>query len=153
HREAGNSTGVVLALMQIGYIHMCAGEGESAARWFSECARTCESSGNVWYHAYAQWGLGVAATLRADHEGAAQLGRAALGTIRLMDGGRGVGLCRDARAGPAAPRNEAIGGVTLPAAAETAGAPIPAVPAAPLRRHHDAALATARTALPGAEYR
>src|SRR5262249_42945651 len=30
---------------------------------------------------------------------------------------------------------------------------IPAVPADPLRRHHDAALAAARTALPGAEYR
>ena len=153
HREAGNSTGEVLALMQIGYIHMCAGEGESAARWYSECARTCESSGNVWYHAYAQWGLGVAATLRADHEDAARLERAALSTMRHMDDSMGVVLCLDALAWAAAPRNEAIRAVILAAAAETTWAAIPAVPAAPLRRHHDAALATARTALPGAEYR
>jgi non-specific serine/threonine protein kinase len=153
HREAGNSTGEVLALMQIGYIHMCAGEGESAARWFSECARTCESSGNVWYHAYAQWGLGVAATLQADHEGAARLERAALSTMRHMDDAMGVVLCLDALAWAAAPRSEEIRAVTLAAAAETAWAAIPAVPADPLRRHHDAALAAARTALPGAEYR
>ena len=153
HREADNPMGVVLALMQIGYIHMCAGEGESAARWFSECARACESSGNVWYHAYVQWGLGVAAMLRADHQDAAQLERAALSIMRHMDDSMGVVLCLDALAWAAAPRNEAIRAVTLAAAAETAWAAIPAVPAAPLRRHHDAALAAARTALPGAEYR
>jgi predicted ATPase/DNA-binding NarL/FixJ family response regulator len=153
HREAGNPMGVVLALMQIGYIHMCAGEAEPAARWFSECARTCESSGNVWYHAYAQWGLGVAAMLRADHEGAAQLERAALSTMRHMDDSMGVVLCLDALAWVAAPRNEAIRAVTLAAAAEATWTAIPAVPAAPLRRHHDAALAAARAALPGAEYR
>ena len=65
----------------------------------------------------------------------------------------GVVLCLDAlawaaAAGPGAPR-----AVTLAAAAEGAWAAIPATPAAPLRAHHDAALETARAALPGAEYR
>jgi predicted ATPase/DNA-binding NarL/FixJ family response regulator len=153
HREAGNPIGVVLALMQIGYIHMCAGEAGSAAHWFRECARTCESSGNVWYHSYAQWGLGVAAMLRADHECAAQLERAALCTVRHMDDSMGVVLCVDALAWAAAASGEAIRAVTLAAAAEAAWAAIPAVPAPPLRQHHDAALAAARTALPSAEYR
>jgi non-specific serine/threonine protein kinase len=153
HQETGNPVGVVLALMQIGYIHMCAGEAASAAHWFRECARTCESSGNVWYHAYAQWGLGVAAMLRADHERTAQLERAALCTLRHMDDSMGVVLCLDALAWAAAACDEATRAVTLAAAAEAAWAAIPAVPAPPLRQRHDAALAAARTASPGADYR
>ena len=74
HREAGDHMGVVLALMQIGYIHLCAGEAEPAADWFVRCASVCVGSGNVWYHAYAQWGLAVVAVLRGDHEDAARLG-------------------------------------------------------------------------------
>jgi non-specific serine/threonine protein kinase len=73
--------------------------------------------------------------------------------MRHMDDSMGVVLCLDALAWAAAPRNEAIRAVTLAAAAETAWAAIPAVPAAPLRQLHDAALAAARTALPGVEYR
>ena len=60
HREAGHQMGVVLALMQIGYIHICAGEAEQAAYWFTRCADVCRDSGNAWYHGYAQWGLAVA---------------------------------------------------------------------------------------------
>jgi len=153
HREAANPMGVVLALMQIGYIHMCAGEAGSAAHWFGECARNCESSGNVWYHAYARWGLGVAAMLDADHECAAELERAALGAMRHMDDSMGVVLCLDALAWAAAASGETTQAVTLAAAAEAAWAAIPATPAAPLRRHHEAALAAARTASPSAEYR
>jgi non-specific serine/threonine protein kinase len=153
HREAGNPAGMVLALMQIGYIHMCSGEAAAAAHWFGECARTCESSGNVWYHGYAQWGLGVAAMLSADHECAARLERAALCTMRHMDDPMGVVQCVDALAWAAAASGEEIRAVTLAAAAEAAWAAIPAVPAPPLRQRHDAALAVARTALPGADYR
>ncbi len=153
HREASNPLGVALALMQIGYIHMCAGEAEAAAHWFRECARACESSDNVWYHGYAQWGLGVAAMLRADHGCAAELERAALCAMRHMDDSMGVVLCLDALAWAAAASDEAIRAVTLAAAAEAAWAAIPAVPAPPLRQRHDAALAAARTALRTAEYR
>jgi non-specific serine/threonine protein kinase len=153
HREAGDPTGVVLALAQIGYIHVCAGEAASAAHWFRECARACERSGNAWYRAYAQWGLGVAALLRADHEGAAKLERAALCAMRHMDDSMGVVLCLDALAWAAAAAKEARRAATLAAAAAAAWAAIPAVPAAPLREHHDAALDAARTALPGTEYR
>jgi non-specific serine/threonine protein kinase len=91
--------------------------------------------------------------LRADHECAAQLERAALCTMRYMDDSMGVVLCVDALAWAAAASGEAIRAVTLAAAAEAAWAAIPAVPAPPLRQHHDAALATARRALPSAEYR
>jgi predicted ATPase/DNA-binding NarL/FixJ family response regulator len=152
-REAGHHTGEVMALMQIGYIHVCAGEAEQAACWFTRCADLCQVSGNVWYHAYSQWGLAVVALLRGDHEGARRLGCEALRTIRCMDDAMGVVLCLDALAWAAAARREAIRAATLAAAAERAWAAIPATPAAPLRAHHDGALAAARAVLPGTEYR
>ena len=153
HREAGDRMGVVLALMQIGYIHLCAGETEPAADWFVRCASVCAGSGNVWYHAYAQWGLAVVALLRGDHEDAGRLACAALRAIRGMDDAMGVVLCLDALAWAAAAGQEAVRAATLAAAAERAWAAIPATPAGPLRAHHDAALRAARAALPGAEYR
>ena len=148
HREAGDHLGVVLALMQIGYIHMSAGEAESAACWFTRCAAACQDSGNVWYHAYAQWGLAVVALLRGDHAGATRQGCAALRAIRCMDDAMGVVLCLDALAWAAAAGHEAVRAATLAAAAEGAWAAIPATPAGPLRAHHDAALQVARAALP-----
>jgi non-specific serine/threonine protein kinase len=153
HREAGHHMGEVMALMQIGYIHLCAGEAEPAACWFTRCADVCQDSGNVWYYAYSQWGLAVAALLRGDHEGARRLGSAALRAIRGMDDAMGVVLCLDALAWAAAARREAVRAVTLAAAAEAAWAAIPATPTAPLRAHHDATLEAARAVLPGAEYR
>jgi non-specific serine/threonine protein kinase len=153
HREAGEHMGVVMALMQIGYIHLCAGEAESAACWFTSCADLCQDSGNVWYHAYSQWGLAVATLLRGDHEAARRLGSAALCIIRGMDDAMGVVLCLDALAWAAAAGHEAVRAVTLAAAAERAWAAIPATPAGPLREHHDATLRAARAALPGADYR
>jgi len=153
HREAGDHMGVVLALMQIGFIHMSAGEAEPAADWFTTCADVCQDSGNVWYHAYAQWGLAVVALLRGDHEDARRRGCAALRTIRCMDDVMGVVLCLDALGWVAAAQREAIRAVTLAAAAEVTWAAIPATPAGPLRAHHDAALRAARAALPSAAYR
>ena len=153
HREAGHHMGEVLALTQIGYIHICAGEAEQAACWFTRCADLCRDSGNAWYLGYAQWGLAVAALLRGDHEGARRLGCSALRTIRSMDDAMGVVLCLDALAWAAAAHRETARVVTLAAAAETAWAAIPATPAAPLRAQHDAALEAARAALPCAQYR
>jgi predicted ATPase/DNA-binding NarL/FixJ family response regulator len=152
HREAGDHVGVVMALMQIGYIHLCAGEAEPAADWFAQCAAVCASSGNVWYHAYTQWGLAVVALL-GDHEGATELGCAALRVIRCMDDAMGGVLCLDALAWAAAAGHEARRAAILAAAAERAWAAIPATPAGPLRAHHDEALRVARAALPGTEYR
>jgi predicted ATPase/DNA-binding CsgD family transcriptional regulator len=153
HRAAGDRRGVMLALMQIGYIHLCAGEADPAADWFARCAAVCAGSDNVWYHAYAQWGLAVVAVLRGDHEDAGQLACAALRVIRCMDDAMGVVLCLDALSWAAAAGQEARQAATLAAAAEGAWAAIPATPAGPLRAHHDEALRVARTALPGAEYR
>jgi len=153
HHEAGDHRGVVMALMQIGYIHLCAGETEPAADWFTRCAAACTASGNAWYHAYTRWGLAVVAVLRGDHEGAGPLACVALRGIRGMDDAMGVVLCLDALAWIAAAGHEAVRAVTLTAAAEGAWAAIPATPAGPLRAHHDEALRVARAALPGAEYR
>ena len=153
HQRCDDQIGVVLALAQVGFIHMCAGEAPEAARWWDECARVSQASGNVWYHAYAQWGLAVAALLAGDQEDARRLGCAALRAIRGMDDAMGAVLCLDALAWVAAARGEATRAVTLAAAAEAAWAAIPATPAAPLRAYHDAALEAARAALPGAEYR
>ena len=153
HQQSGDQIGVVLALAQIGFIHLCAGEAAAAADWWGECARVSKASGYAWYHAYSQWGLGMAALLRADHDGAAQLERAALRAMRHMDDPMGVVLCLDALAWAAAAGREAVRAVTLAAAAEAAWAAIPATPAAPLGAYHDAALGLVRKALPGAEYR
>src|SRR5215471_9093442 len=148
HRGLADETGVVLALMQIGFIHLCSDQARTAADWFGRCARTCESSGNVWYHAYAQWGLGVAALLLGDHDAGAELARAALRTMRHMDDPMGVVLCVDALAWVAAARLHALRALTLLAAADAAWAAIPATPYPALRKHHDAALAMAREAVP-----
>ncbi len=153
HRQSADQIGVVLALAQIGFIYLCAGEAPAAADWWGECARVSEASGNAWYHAYSQWGLGVAALLRADHDDAARLECMALRTMRHMDDPMGVALCLDALAWAAAGRQEAARAVTLAAAAEGAWAAIPVRPVSPLIAHHDAALRVARAALPGAAYR
>jgi len=153
HQESSDQVGEVLALMQIGYIHLCADEPRQAADWFGECARVCETSDNAWYHAYAQWGLGVAALLCGDHDRAGVLEGAALSTMRHMDDPMGVVLCVDALAWIAAARQEPVRALTLLGAADAAWAAIPAAPAAPLRRHHDEALAAARKAVPDEEYR
>ena len=148
HQQAGDQVGVVLAQMQFGYIHLCAGEARSAADWFGKCAHTCDSSGNSWYHAYARWGLGVAALLLADPGAAAGLVRAALDSMRKLDDPMGVVLCLDALAWIDAAHDQAPRALTLLAAADAAWAAIPATPQPVLREHHDAALAAARDAVP-----
>jgi predicted ATPase/DNA-binding CsgD family transcriptional regulator len=153
HRQSADQIGVVLALAQIGFIHLCAGKATATADWWDECARVSEVSGNAWYQAYSQWGLGVAALLRADHDRAARLECAALRTMQDMDDPMGVVLCLDALAWAVAPGRDAVRAVTLAAAAEAAWAAIPATPPGPLQAYHDAALRVARAALPGADYR
>jgi len=148
HQQSGDQVGVVLAQMQIGFIHLCAGEAEPAAGWFGQCARTCENSGIAWYHAYARWGLGVAALLLADHGAAAGLVRTALDSMRKLDDPMGVVLCLDALAWIAVAPDQAPRALTLLAAADAAWAAIPATPYPGLREHHDAALAAARDAVP-----
>src|SRR5262249_60304646 len=66
HRQSADQVGVVLALAQLGFIHLCAGELEAAADRYSGCARLAEGSGNTWYETYGRWGLGVVAWLRGD---------------------------------------------------------------------------------------
>jgi predicted ATPase/DNA-binding NarL/FixJ family response regulator len=147
HQRSGDQVGVVLAQMQIGFIYLCAGEAPSAADWFGECARACQSSGITWYHAYARWGLGVAALLVADYGAAAGPVRAALDSMRRLDDPMGVVLCLDALAWIAAAQDQAARALTLRAAADAAWAAIPATPQPALRKHHDAALAAARDAV------
>ena len=148
HQQSGDQVGVVLAQMQIGFLHLCAREAQSAADWFGECARTCDASGNTWYHAYARLGLGVAALLLADQGAAAVLVRAALDSMRKLDDPIGVVQCLDALAWTAAAYDQAPRALTLLAAADKAWAAIPATPRPDLREHHDAALAAARDAVP-----
>lgn len=103
-----------------GFIHLCAGEVEPAAGWFGERARTCENSGNTWYHAYARWGLGVAALLLADHGAAARLVRTALDSMRKLEDPRGVVLCLDALSWIAVAPDQAPRALTLLTAADAA---------------------------------
>ena len=153
HRQSADQVGVVLALAQLGFIHLCAGELEAAADRYSECARLAEGCGNAWYEKYGRWGLGVVAWLLADHDRAAEQVCAALRAARDMDDSIGIALCLDVLAWVAASQMSAARSATLLAAADAAWAVIPAALQPALRRHHDAALTSARDALPESAYK
>jgi len=145
HRQSADQVGVVLALAQLGFIHLCAGELEAAADRYSGCARLAEGSGNTWYETYGRWGLGVVAWLLADHGRAAGQVCAALRAARDMDDSIGIALCLDALAWVAASQTSAARSATLLAAADAVWAAIPAVLPPGLRVHHDAALGAVHT--------
>jgi len=153
HEETGDQIGVALALAQTGFIRLCSGEPRMAADLYTQCARVSESSGNVWYQTYAQWGVGVATWMLGDPGNAAASVGAALAVMRRVDDPIGVALCLDALAWIAASRNETARSLTLLAAADRAWATIPAPLPPGLRRHHEEALGVARKALPAAGYR
>jgi predicted ATPase/DNA-binding CsgD family transcriptional regulator len=152
HRQSADQVGVVLALAQLGFIHLCSGELEAAAECYGECARLAESCGNVWYQKYARWGLGVAAWLLADHYGAAGRLCAALRAARDMDDSIAIALCLDALAWVAASQLNGARSAALLAAADAAWTAIPAVLPPALRVYHDAALASCRETMPDGVY-
>ena len=151
HREDADQLGVALALMRIGFMYLCAGEAREASDRFSECARVSESSDNVWYHTYAQWGLAVATWLLADHDSAATLASEALRTMRGIDDPMGIALCLDTLGWIAAESQPHRGVVLLGAADAAWSAFLLALPPA-FRERHDAALHRAQAALPGSAY-
>jgi predicted ATPase/DNA-binding CsgD family transcriptional regulator len=148
HRESGDQIGVALALAQIGLTHQHAGEAQAAADRWGESVRVCEASGNVWYQANSQWGLGVAEWLLGNLDKAALLECAALRTMRHMDDPMGVVLCLDALASIAVRRKQAVRALTLLGGADAAWAAIPAARQPALCGYYDAALAAARETLP-----
>ncbi|MGE5292162.1 MAG: ATP-binding protein, partial [Micromonosporaceae bacterium] len=147
HREAGDQIGAAQALMATGYMHLYSGEPRAAADRFAECARVCHSSGNVWYHTYAQWGLAATRWLLADRDGAATLASAALGTMRDLDDPIGVALCLDTLSWVAAGQRQALRALTLLSAVDAAWSAIQIALPNTLREQHDAAIATARAAV------
>jgi len=153
HEETGDQIGIALALAQTGFIRLCSGEPRMAADLYTQCGRVSESSGNVWYQAYAQWGVGVATWLLGDPCGAAAPVRAALSVMRRADDPIGVALCLDALAWIAASRHETARSLALLAAADKAWAAIPAPLPVSLRVHHEEVLGEARKVLPAAEFR
>jgi len=153
HRESADQIGVALVLMAIGFIHLLAGEPQAAEGRFGDCARVCESSGNLWYHTYAQWGLATSMWLLGDHDRAATLAPAALSTMRDLDDPIGVGLCLDTLAWVAAAQGQASRAVTLLAAVDAGWSAIQNALANTLREQHDAALGAARAAMSEGAYR
>jgi DNA-binding CsgD family transcriptional regulator len=153
HEENGDQIGIALALAQTGFIRLCSGEPQMAVDLYTRCARVSESSGDVWYQTYAQWGVGVATWLLGDPCGAAVSVRAALSVMRRADDPIGVALCLDALAWIAASRHETARSLTLLAAADKAWTAIPAPLPPGLRTHHEEALGEARKTLPAAEFR
>ena len=152
HREADDQIGVALVLTAGGYMHLFSGEPQLAAERFGECASVCESSGNVWYHTYAQWGLAAAKWLLADHEGVAALASAALSVMRDLDDPIGVALCLDTLAWVAAGQRQAVRALTLLGAVDAAWSAIQNAPANSLREQHDAVLGAARAATSESAY-
>jgi predicted ATPase/DNA-binding NarL/FixJ family response regulator len=153
HQQSGDQIGTVLALSQMGYMHLCSGQLRAATDRYSECARLAGSGGNVWYETYARWGLGVVAWLLADHDGAAGQVCSALRAARDMDDQIGVALGLDTLGWIAASQKQAARALTLLAAADSAWAAIPGVLPADLGGHHTTALEAARQALPDSAYR
>ena len=152
HREADDQIGVALVLTASGYMHLFSGEPQLAAERFGECASVCESSGNVWYHTYAQWGLAAAKWLLADREGVAALASAALSVMRDLDDPIGVALCLDTLAWVAAGQRQAVRALTLLGAVDAAWSAIQNAPANSLRKQHDAALGAARATISESAY-
>ena len=146
HREADDQIGAAQALMAIGYTHLYSGEPQAAADRFAECARVCQSGGNVWYQTYAQWGLATTRWLLADREGAAAQASAALSTMRDLDDPIGVALCLDTLSWAAAGQRQAVRALTLLSAVDAAWSAIQIGPPNTLREQHDTAIATARAA-------
>jgi non-specific serine/threonine protein kinase len=144
HREAGDQIGVVQALMAIGYMHLFAGEPQPAAERFGECASVCQSSGNVWYHTYAQWGLATARWLLDDRDAAAAPASAALSAMRDLNDPIGVALCLDTLAWIAAGQRQAVRALTLLSAVDAAWSAIQIGLPNTLHEQHAAALGTAR---------
>src|SRR5215467_2438848 len=153
HRESADQIGVALALMAIGYVRLFSGEARVAAELFRDCARVCETSGNAWYNAYAQWGLATAMWLLADRHGAATMASAALSVMRDLDDPIGAALCLDTLAWIAAGQRQPLRAVTLLGAVDAAWSanqiPLPNT----LREQHDAALSAACTAMPESAWR
>jgi hypothetical protein len=63
-------------------LHLSSGETQAAAGRFGECARVCQSGGDLWYHTHAQWGLATAMWLLAGDDHAATLASVALSAMR-----------------------------------------------------------------------
>jgi predicted ATPase/DNA-binding NarL/FixJ family response regulator len=152
HRDSADQVGATLSLLHSGYMHLCSGQSQAAAERFGECMRVSERGGNLWSQTYARWGLGVAALLLADPDGAAALEYTALRAAQDIDDRIGVAQCLEALAWIAAARKQSARALTLFGAAEAARAAIPAVLPAALREHHEAALGAVRAALPGTAY-
>ena len=148
HKESGDQIGAAMTLTQLGFAQLRAGEHAAAAELFSECARLARGSVNMWGEKYAWWGLGVTAWLRGDNDEAVSYVHAALRAGRDMDDRVGVAACLDTLGWVAASQQQPARALTLLAAADAAWAAIPALLLPSLRRHHAAALTTAREALP-----
>jgi predicted ATPase/DNA-binding NarL/FixJ family response regulator len=146
HREADDQIGAAQALMAIGYTHLYSGEPQAAADRFAECARVCQSGGNVWYQTYAQWGLATTRWLLTDRDGAAAQVSAALSTMRDLDDPIGVALCLDTLSWAAAGQRQAVRALTLLSAADAAWSAIQIGLPNTLREQHAVAMATARAA-------
>jgi predicted ATPase/DNA-binding CsgD family transcriptional regulator len=153
HRAAGDQIGEAQTLMAIGYMHLFSGEPQAAAGRFGECERVCQSSGNVWYHAHAQWGLATAKWLLADHDGAATLASAALSVMRDLDDPVGIALSLDTLAWAAGAGRQALRALTLLGAADATWSAIQIGGPNTLREQHDAALRAARAAVSESAYR
>jgi predicted ATPase/DNA-binding CsgD family transcriptional regulator len=153
HREADDLIGAAQALMAMGYMHLFSGEARAASDRFDECASVCCSSGNVWYHTYAQWGLATAKWLLADHDGAAMLASAALSSMRDLDDPIGVALCLDTLAWVAAGQRQPLRALTLLGAVDSAWSAIQIGLPNTLHAEHVAALEAARTGISESDYR
>ena len=153
HREAGDQIGVAQALMAVGYMYLFSGEPQLAAERFVECASVCESSGNVWYHTYAQWGLATARWLLGDRDGAAAPACVSLRAMRDLDDPIGIALCLDTLAWIAAGKRQALRALTLLSAADAAWSAIGIGWPNTLYEQHAEALNTARAATSDSAYR
>jgi DNA-binding CsgD family transcriptional regulator/tetratricopeptide (TPR) repeat protein len=148
HQQSGDQIGAAMSLTQLGFTRLRAGDLTAAAARFGECAQLAHSSGNLWAEKYARWGLGITAWLLGENDDAVAHVRAALRAGRDMDDRLGIAACLDTLAWIAASQRKPARALTLLGAADTAWASIPALLPPTLRKHHAAALDTARESLP-----
>jgi predicted ATPase/DNA-binding CsgD family transcriptional regulator len=136
HRAADDWEGVVLALVQLGWMRILSGNPAHGRGVLRECIALCHAHSERWIASYALWVLGIGAWLDGAVEEAAELECEALTLKRTMSDEAGSLLCIEALAWIAVSKNQTQRGAVLLGAAAGAWQSLPGFLPQPLQEKH-----------------
>jgi DNA-binding CsgD family transcriptional regulator len=136
HRSAKSWQGMVLALVQLGWMRTLSGNPGESRDPLQECVDICVAHGERWICSYALWALGLAAWLEGGLEEAALLESEALRLKRDVRDQAGARLCIEVLAWIAVSQQHAQHGAVLLGAAASAWQTLPGFLPQPLQELH-----------------